>query len=433
MACNLFLLINLIIITVSSTEEPAPVEPGQRLIKLSVNEPAKWMSEQELGQLLKEHGPLGFLDLTLKGDDSAPTQNKALYTYPSGPLQSTVVRKLFPYLKKDRMESFVRKMSSFPSRFSRHFTGPGYADDWLIQEIASVLGNRQTKEGHSPMRRVYSPDLHAGVGIPRRKYTAPTIIVTLDGEDPLKKELIILGAHYDSINGPYHPILDDEGAAVTETKVAPGADDNATGCAVLLEVLRLLVQFGIKLKYTLEFHWYAAEEMGNLGSGQIAYDYFREKKLEVYAMLNLDVIGYRSDKHAKTIAYSNDGTNQELTTFLKMLSKEYVEYGMTERPCKAGCFSDHDAWNQSGYPAAFFTEAELTPFIHTEKDTIETVNFEQVNEFAKLAVAFVIELGELSEIPSIPDPEASLASSLSKSAWLWTAMWLLGGASAAGM
>ena len=68
--------------------------------------------------------------------------------------------------------------------------------------------------------------------------------------------ITILGAHQDSING-----------ASPSTGRAPGYDDDGTGTVNLLEVARVLIAANYKPATPLEFHWYAGEEGGLLGSG----------------------------------------------------------------------------------------------------------------------------------------------------------------------
>ena len=83
---------------------------------------------------------------------------------------------------------------------------------------------------------------------------------------------IIVGAHQDSANYDF-PLLP-----------APGADDDGSGTVTILEAFRVLVQAGFKPKLPVEFHWYAAEEGGLLGSQDIASEYVHQRK-DVGAMI----------------------------------------------------------------------------------------------------------------------------------------------------
>lgn len=71
---------------------------------------------------------------------------------------------------------------------------------------------------------------------------------------------------------------------------APGADDDGTGAVNLLEAYRALLQAGFKPTNPVEFHWYAGEEAGLLGSQAIATSY-KNSGVQVKAHLNLDMTG----------------------------------------------------------------------------------------------------------------------------------------------
>jgi leucyl aminopeptidase len=90
--------------------------------------------------------------------------------------------------------------------------------------------------------------------------------------------LTILGAHQDSANYLF-PLLP-----------APGADDDCSGTVSILEAFRVLAQSGYTPKNgPVEFHWYAAEEGGLLGSQAIAR-YKKEQGAKIGAMMDLEVI-----------------------------------------------------------------------------------------------------------------------------------------------
>lgn len=71
---------------------------------------------------------------------------------------------------------------------------------------------------------------------------------------------VIVGAHYDSTGG-------------SSTARGPGADDNGSGVVTILEALRVIAASGFKPKNTLEFHFYAGEEGGLLGSQAVFANY----------------------------------------------------------------------------------------------------------------------------------------------------------------
>ncbi|MEX0320027.1 MAG: M20/M25/M40 family metallo-hydrolase [Ruegeria sp.] len=213
-----------------------------------------------------------------------------------------------------------------------------------------------------------------------------SVVATIQGSEH-PDEIVIIGAHLDSIN-------------TRDNFAAPGADDNASGIAVVSEVLRVLTASDFRPKRTLEFMAYAAEEVGLRGSGDIAETYKREGK-KVVAVLQIDMAGYRGSD--RDLYFITDFVSEPLTNHLKSLISEYhssgehrITWGETE--CGYGC-SDHVSWTRNGFASAFPFEAKFddyNPNIHTERDLLRAIDRTGQHQarFAKLGITFMIELGK---------------------------------------
>lgn len=136
---------------------------------------------------------------------------------------------------------------------------------------------------------------------------------------------------------------------------------------------------------------------GFLGSLDI-YEEYRRTGRDVRAMLNLDMTGWtRSTLDAgveKHIGLSQDFVHLGLTEFTKQLVDTYLDI-----PWKAGrtgwAASDHSSANKFGFPSAGAMESlprYHSPHSLAESDTITTIDFSQMHELSKLAVAFAYEL-----------------------------------------
>ncbi|MEZ4872968.1 MAG: M20/M25/M40 family metallo-hydrolase [Bdellovibrionales bacterium] len=196
------------------------------------------------------------------------------------------------------------------------------------------------------------------------------------------EEIVVLGGHFDSINRFY--ILP-----------SPGADDNASGTSSLVEALRVLLTQGQQPKRTIEFMWYAAEEVGLWGSSDIANSYKQTNK-DVIAVLQLDMTLYPGDGERK-FGNTSDFTSPWLRQIISDLNSLYVNGVELESACGYGC-SDHASWYRQGYPAAFPMESTFNGSnkkIHTTDDIISSSSsFDHAAMFGELAVAFAIELGD---------------------------------------
>jgi leucyl aminopeptidase len=193
-------------------------------------------------------------------------------------------------------------------------------------------------------------------------------------------EIVILGGHLDSIA--------DWGMSAT----APGADDNASGSAALFEALRLIKDQPQPAR-TLEFIWYGGEELGLLGSDDIANRYKAQQR-DVIAVLQLDMTGYRGEGE-NIIGSAQDFTSAFLRDYLLKANEAY-SLGLKIVPfkCGYGC-SDHASWYTEGYPTLMPFEATMSSMnrnIHTRRDTVELLNFNHAAHFAKIALIFALDL-----------------------------------------
>ncbi|KAI9293987.1 Zn-dependent exopeptidase [Neoconidiobolus thromboides FSU 785] len=277
---------------------------------------------------------------------------------------SDQVRLLSQAINLTEMEDFLLKYSQFPTKFFLSKWSHD-ASEWLYNYI-----QLKVKDSNYTGKAEVSRFEHL--------FDQNSIIVRIDGKDEvLKKEIVILGSHLDSINDD-NPI---DGAA-------PGMDDNASGMACNLQVLNIILKNNIQLKRSLEFHFYAAEEVGLLGSYSVAYDYFKKDK-KVTGMIQMDMIGHLSKNNA--IAIINDYTDKGLNLILAALIQHYLDYSYTIIECGYEC-SDHAAWDFFGFPSSFPTEDYENPFKHTKVDDLSHINLIHFKEFTKLALAFAVEL-----------------------------------------
>lgn len=226
--------------------------------------------------------------------------------------------------------------------------------------------------------------------------TQPSVVLTIRGTE-LANEIVVLGAHLDSISGSGF------GGA---TQRAPGADDDASGIATLTEVLRIALASGWKPRRTVKFMGYAAEEVGLRGSNAIAQAH-RAAGANVVGVLQMDMTNYKASTTVD-MRLVTDYSNEKLKTFLTALFDAYLAPRGLKRgldTCGYAC-SDHASWTGAGYPAAYFFEAgdaggAYFPYIHTGNDTLANMAGSADNsaKFALLGLAF---LGEMGKTPFRP-------------------------------
>lgn len=285
--------------------------------------------------------------------------------------EDTTVKNYMGQVAETEIRTTILGLSSFFNRYYNSKTGVD-SQQWLKGQW-EVLGQG---------RNDFKVDFYR-----HAKWSQPSVVATLEGTD-LKDEIIIIGGHADSIGRGFF----DRSQAQ-----APGADDNASGIATITEAIRILMSNGFKPRRTIMFMGYAAEEVGLLGSKEIATQFKREGK-KVINVMQFDMANYKGGP--KSIYLSTDYTGAGLGEFMGKLIDQYVQVPWGTMSCGYAC-SDHASWTNQGYPAILATEApvnQMNKSIHTEADTLDKSggNAEKVTSFAKLAVAFAVESAKSS-------------------------------------
>jgi leucyl aminopeptidase len=144
-----------------------------------------------------------------------------------------------------------------------------------------------------------------------------------------------------------------------------------------MQVLRSIVEqsFAPPAGLAVEFHWFAGEEGGLLGSQDIAAAYEKQGK-QVRGMLHMDskthsnlgrlytplihsrlsVTAFVKNGTEPVIAFFDTDVDKNLTSFCTRLVEEYVPLKWNMTNCGKSCGSDHMSFNKAGYPVAFVTE-----------------------------------------------------------------------------
>ena len=203
------------------------------------------------------------------------------------------------------------------------------------------------------------------------------LILNLPSQDRQDLPPILIGAHYDGVPGTL------------------GADDNATGVAVLLE---LAASFAIApIKYPLQIVAFDLEEYGRLGSFAYA-DYLKSKKKPLRLMISLEMLGYRDTKPnsqkypADFLKYlyptkgdfialvGNLITIPDLIRFKKIMRShipcQWLPVPNNGKWIRGTGFSDHSPFWLQGYRAMMVTDTAFlrNPHYHQPSDTIDTLD-----------------------------------------------------------
>ena len=200
------------------------------------------------------------------------------------------------------------------------------------------------------------------------------VLAVIPGSDPaLKREYVLIGAHYDHIG------MGGQG----EDTINNGADDNASGTSTALEIARALASLKERPKRSILFGWWSGEEKGLLGSKHYV-DHPTVDLKSIVACLNLDMVGRNAED---SIDIEGTGSSPDLKAVFERVNerKFFAKINFGTPQVKAD--TDHYWFYMSGIPAVeFFSGYHADyhkPGDHAEK--ITKAKLEKVGRFVALA------------------------------------------------
>lgn len=198
--------------------------------------------------------------------------------------------------------------------------------------------------------------------------------------------MYLFGAHYDSENS------EASNLSAAENLTAPGADDDASGVAAVLEMARVVS--GADRPWTAKFVLFGAEEYGYDNSGGCkGSEYFVQEEValgHVYAgTAVLDMIGYRAGQMSKATLVLNEDENALAASALEAVDVFGIDLSLVAAEEPDVTFSDHGSFWAEGIPSMLVIEElddrnfPLNPYYHTSQDTLDTLSMDQVEAVAE--------------------------------------------------
>lgn len=255
------------------------------------------------------------------------------------------------------------------------------------REISYWLKNRFLEIGFTEVRidSFYIEQYNWGDFPPSWQYN---VIAAISGS-VYPDNYIVIGGHYDSI------IFDRYGDPM---EIAPGADDNASGVAALLEIARVFQENDYRPKKSIKFIPFAAEEIGLFGSKDIAEKYFLSE-MNIEIMINNDMIANKqeeSDWKLKVFPYSH---HFYLTEIAAGLFTDFTDIepviASVNNPA-----SDSYSFHRFGYPALFYHEYDFSDVYHSPDDTIEHCDVEYAAEITRGAALTMLYIDRIPDAVS---------------------------------
>jgi hypothetical protein len=340
-------------------------------------------------------------------------------------LRDPQIEKMVSEISKDSLESYIRKMVSFGTRNTLSTQkdpkrGIGAARNWVLSrfnEFAKASGGRMTAFIDTvtlqKQRRVDTITLLGNV------------VATLKGSDPNDDRIFLISGHLDNMRSD---VMDRTGDA-------PGANDDASGVAAVMESARIMSKYSFPA--TIIFIAVSGEEQGLLGAEFMA-EKARKQNWNIEAVLNNDIMGSNNSNetniinntkirvfseafsimdttraaYIRTLGLENDGKARQLARYVKEVGERYVdnlEVVMVYRNDRFLRGGDHTPYVNRGYAAVRITEMNEN-YYHQHQDVRKEngIQYGDLPEFMdfeylrKNTGMNLCNLANLAKSPSMP-------------------------------
>ena len=198
------------------------------------------------------------------------------------------------------------------------------------------------------------------------------VVGMIEGSDPnLKKEFVVIGAHLDHVGSQAGLLF-------------PGANDNASGSAGVLEIAEAFMKGGLQPKRSVIFVLFASEEQGLFGAKYFVESWKREYD-KTTAMINMDCIGY-----GDSIQVGNGKSAPNLWEIANQIDETSFN-SMVERTWNGGG-ADATPFHEKGIPCLYFVTTNSYDHLHLPTDKVETLNPVLYEKVVKLAHLTALEV-----------------------------------------
>ena len=315
---------------------------------------------------------------------------------------SPIIKQMIDSVSSSRLEVSLRTLESGGGSYSRVDFTPGY--DSAASYIKRTLGS------FSSLTSVgFDTFFVSDATPPYNVRPLVNVTATLTGKKSPEK-IILIGAHLDAC-APKMPTWQQDWKTIR----APGADDNASGVAGILEIARIMgdTAYHFNNDYTVQFVAFGAEEsipaypVWTYGSIHCAQEARRLNK-HIVGMVCLDMIGY-NDTFPYVAVVSDSQSAWIGVHFIATNDRYGIGMLMNTPPFPQHNYSDHASFWASGYNAILLIENYLPTvdgtyykknvFYHSSADSAGTLNFQLMKKVVQLTIASVAEWSNPSPTP----------------------------------
>lgn len=348
--------------------------------------------------------------------------------------RDTLIENMLKEVSTDSLQSYIDQMVAFGTRstlstVSDEHRGIGAARRWVLDKFQSFA----KKSDGRMTAKIDSWLLQPGTRV-KTAHEIGNVMATLKGSDPADNRIFIVSGHLDSRRSD---VMDSVG-------IAPGANDDASGVAAVLEMARIMSQH--KFPATIIFVAVSGEEQGLYGSEHLAEE-AKKNNWHIAAMLNNDIIGAslssgtnirnntrvrvfsegipanadeKMIRRIRLLGMENDSPSRELARYMQEMAERYVPHLDVKMEYRNDRFlrgGDHLPFQQRGFTAVRMTEMNEN-FYHQHQDVrtengIEYGDLPKFMDFEYLRKNTCLNLSTLANLDMAPPQPDSVKIDIS--------------------
>lgn len=279
--------------------------------------------------------------------------------------QDPAIKALVSKVSAARLRKTVSRLTQFGTRWS-------YSPD--IARVPEWIHDQFVALGYPSGTVTRYQEFKMPGSVPQRN--------VLCGAQDSKKGVVLICCHYDSISEK-------------PSTAAPGADDNASGVAAILEMAKILKS--AQLKRRVLFAAFGGEEQGLFGSAACA-EIAAKEHWPIDVVINLDMVSYKKPGAPGRIIVEydqgnkNPGNDAAAKAFGLTMAQSAADYTSLKVEHTDIWNSDYIPFEAKGYACIGAFDADENPFYHKSSDTLDKIDFSHFAEVVKMVLATVLVL-----------------------------------------
>ena len=307
----------------------------------------------------------------------------------------TDLEEILNQISADSVYATVQDLQNFGSRFAAPYGGTGGNRD-VAEYIAQRLGNYGIS---AEIDSFYKSGTAVYMWVSEWFYNVRGV---LQASNPIDDSLVIVGAHLDAI------ALNEYGAFAN----APGADDNASGVAVMLELARICHANNLQFRRDIHFMAFDAEEFGLWGSN---YDAVKRNEAgeKIALMMNNDMVSNQPENEDWKLTFRWYDNAMDVANRAAIICEQYTDLEPVILPetenWELATRSDSYSYYRIGYRAIFAHEYTFSPSYHTPQDVTDSCNYLYLAEVTRYNMAMLTAYADPSYGVGVKEHPASTA------------------------